>query len=96
MRATKKVEFQGLRIKRNAENTLFSRPHLFIPFSVLRRFTVVTSDIEKEVHYIPVLDDIILAFDAELACSTACSLGLEFHKVIIFDYFGADEAFLEV
>ena len=56
----------------------------------------IFSDVEEEVHDVAVPDDIVLAFDAELAGGAACRFGFQFDEVFVFDDLCADEAFLEV
>ena len=47
-------------------------------------------------HDVAVLDDVLLAFDAELAGLADAGLATERNVVVVFDDLGADEAFLEV
>src|SRR5690606_19356740 len=54
------------------------------------------SDVESEVHYIPVLDDVFLAFQAPLAGFLGAGFAVVLDEVIIGDHFGANEAFLEI
>lgn len=54
------------------------------------------SDVEAEVHDVAVLDDVFLAFDGHLAGVAYGALAAEAYVVVVLDYFGADEAFLEV
>ena len=52
--------------------------------------------IEEEVHYISILDYIILSFDTELSCCSAGRLRLELNKILILDDLGTDESLFEV
>jgi hypothetical protein len=48
------------------------------------------------VQHIAFLDDVVLAFQAQLAGLLAPGLALVFDEVVVGDGFGADEALLEV
>src|SRR3989338_10323587 len=65
---------------------------------------MITSDCERfyrlnvktEVHDIPILHDILLAFYPHLAGIFRALLALVFHEIVIGDHLGADEAALEI
>ena len=53
-------------------------------------------DVEPEVHHVAVLDDVFLAFLADLAGFLGAALAVERDVVVVGDGLGADEALLEV
>ena len=56
----------------------------------------VGSDVEPEVHHVPVLDDVLLAFRAHLAGFSGTGFTIEAHIIFEGDGFGADEALFKV
>ena len=54
------------------------------------------SDVEAEQHHVAVLDDIVLAFGAQLAGVAGARFAAELDEVVVGDGLGADEAALEV
>ena len=52
--------------------------------------------IESEFDHIPVLHDIILAFDAQLACFTRFGEGTKPDEIVVLSYFRRDETAFEV
>src|SRR5690606_19224610 len=54
------------------------------------------SDVEAEVHDIALLDDVLLAFQAQPAGFLRASLAFVLDEVVVGDHFGADEAALEI
>lgn len=59
-------------------------------------FPAGCSDVESEVHYVAVLHHVFLPFHSEASGFTHGGLAAEVYVVVVFDYFGADEPFLEV
>ena len=57
---------------------------------------VFTLHIEPEVHDVPVLHHVVLAFHRQFAGLTHGGLTTIFYIVVVLDDLGADEAFLEV
>ena len=57
---------------------------------------IVWLHVEEEVHDVAVLNNIFLSFDSELSCGSAGCFRLERNEVLVFDYFGADEALFKV
>ena len=47
-------------------------------------------------HYVAVLNDIVLAFNTQFSCFPYSRLGAKLNVVVVLDYLGADETFLEV
>ena len=47
-------------------------------------------------HHVAVLDDVILAFEAELAGIARAGFAVTRHIIVIGDGFGTDEAVLEI
>src|SRR5262245_63358918 len=54
------------------------------------------SDVEAEVEDVTVLDDVVLAFQAQLAGIARARLTIQRHVVVVGNGFGPDEALLEV
>src|SRR5690349_1124643 len=54
------------------------------------------SDVEAEVEDVTVLDDVVLAFQPQLAGIARARLTVQRHVVVVGNGFGADEALLEV
>src|SRR5690606_35753039 len=59
-------------------------------------FKQSASDVESEVHHIPVLDDVFLAFQAPFTGFLGTGFAVVLDEVIVGHHFGADEALLEV
>ena len=58
--------------------------------------TLRASVIKPEMHHVAVGDDVVLAFQAELARIARAGFALARDIIVIGDGFGADEALLEI
>lgn len=59
-------------------------------------FNILALDVKPKMHHVPVLDDILLAFQAHLACFLGALLAFAGDEVVIADDLGADKAFFEI
>src|SRR5580658_4831842 len=67
-----------------------------ISIGFLRRESDAGLHVESKVHHIALFDDVFLAFQAQLSGLLRACLALEFDEVIVGNYFGANEAALEI
>src|SRR5262245_61859523 len=56
----------------------------------------IASGREAEVQHVAVLDDVVLAFEPELAGVARAGFAVERDVIVVSDGLGADEAFLEI
>ena len=63
---------------------------------LMARCVCVWLDVEEELEQVAVLDDVVLALRAQLACFLGACLAVVGDKVVVGDGLGANEATLEV
>src|SRR5687768_15263268 len=61
-----------------------------------RRSSAECLDVETELHDVPVFDDVVLAFDAQLAGFARLGMRAEGYEIIEVDGLGGNESALEI